>query len=419
LTRPTFRRSVWTWVLCLAAGNGLAYDGPPDERLFENLHVFGHAPPPAAAVPSGSPATERIRIQGGGEEGGAMDMVVFEPGAKPVRVVPSASTPAPPQATTTVTPDFEPPKPGALGRKGSPLYGWDADFFLRAGYRQDHLDFTVSGTELIRIRDTLLEIPWASVLEWEDLHIAEAQGNFSLTSPAGWHLRGRVGHGWILEGENQDSDFLSHNRSFEFSRSNNEADRGHVFDASLGFGHRFVFGGDAQKPWLSLTPLVGYSYHMQNLRMHDFHQTVSDFGFPIPVGTRSKRLNNRYETQWHGPWLGLGLQATVWDRIDLFGEAAHHWASYHAQAQWNLRREFMQPRSFVHNTEGTGVTARVGARYRAATNWALEVVADYQRWQSDPGEYTVFFSDGTSGSAKLNEVNRDSFGLGVGFGYSF
>ena len=365
------------------------------EPLLANLHVFQREEEIATSAlppPAGDP--ERVAIPL--DDDPTLEMAVFS------RRGPSAAETPPPR---------DPRRPGSLGRKGSPLYGYQADAFLHAGYRQDELNWNIaapSGSPNV-----------LSELKWEKLHIAQLKGDFNLVSPAGWQLQGRAGYGWILEGENQDSDYLGDGRTLEFSRSNNQSDRGHVFDASLGFGYRLGLGGESGKPWVGLTPLAGYSYHEQSLRMHDFRQTVSEFGFPVPVGTTSDDLNSRYETQWRGPWLGLGLQASVWERIDLFGEVAHHWADYHAQANWNLRDDFEHPKSFVHDADGIGVTAQAGVRYRTATGWAVQVVADYQRWQTEPGKSKFYLSSGGTPSEPLNEVNWESFGVGLGVGYSF
>lgn len=311
------------WALYLAGGKACADAGPVADRLLANLHVF-QPPLPSSPGPE-NPARIRIPLDGGGP---ALEMAVFAargPSAQPPR------------------------RPGSLGRKGSPLCGYQADAFFHTAYRQDNLDWNIAapgGSPNV-----------LSELQWENLHIAQLKGDFSLVSPSGWQLQGRAGYGWILEGENQDSDYWGDDRTLEFSRSNNQADRGHVFDASLGFGYRLGLGGESGKPRLGLTPLAGYSYHEQSLRMHDFHQTVSEFGFPVPVGTTSDELNSRYETQWHGPWLGLGLRASLWERIDLFGEVVHHWADYHAQANWNLRDDFEHPKSF-----GTTQTVRASPR---------------------------------------------------------
>lgn len=386
----------------LSGENALADPTPSPDRLMANLHVFSQAADDSGlASPPWRERPERLHIPTDG--GPAMEMAIFDPGGP--------STAPKPAAETLNKTAAEPPRPGSLGRQGSPLYRYQADFFLHSGYRQDNLDWNIAapgGSPNI-----------LSELQWKDLDIVRLKGDFSLTSPAGWRLQGLLGYGWILEGDNQDSDYLGDNRTLEFSRSNNQADRGYVFDAALGIGYRFGFGGDTRHPLFSVTPLAGYSYHEQSLRAHNFHQTVSDFGFPLSSGTRSDHLDSRYETQWHGPWLGLGLQTSILDRIDLFGEIAHHWASYHAQADWNLREDFMHPRSFVHNADGTGVTALAGARYRSAKGWALEVTADYQRWRADPGKDKVFFSNGVSAGTRLNEVNWTSLGLGIGFGYAF
>lgn len=404
--------------IAAAASSSPAWLNESGDHPDMNMHIFFRQPGTDEDYPAPKPAEpERILIRS--EVAGAtMEMAVFDPTGDPagrqVEKQPSRleSVAHDNQAAPV---DAAPRRPGKLGRKGSAIYGYQADFFLHTGYRQDQLDWNIAAPN--GSPNVLSE------LKWENQDIALLKGDFSLTSPAGWHVQGKLGYGWIADGENQDSDYAGDHRSLEFSRSNNQADRGHVFDASFGFGYRFGFGGEAQKPWFSLTPLAGYAYREQSLSIHDGVQTVSE---PLPGGALItppvgpfNGLNSRYETEWRGPWLGLGLQASILNRIDLFAEAAHHWTSYDAQADWNLRKSFAHPRSFMHSADGMGVTGQAGVRYRAVGGWSLEIGADYQRWQTDPGKDEVFFINGASGSTRLNEVNWGVFGVGIGFGYVF
>lgn len=422
--------------MLLGGGTVAAYDLSPvanesADQLNMNMHIFSWQPGLEEDYRVAKPnEPERILIRTDAV-GATMEMAVFDltrtkevprgmehsrydPSGRQVEAQPSRLEPVA-HGDQVATVDAAPHRPGKLGRKGSAIYGYQADFFLHTGYRQDQFDWNIAAPN--GSPNVLSE------LKWEHLDIAQIKGDFSLTSPAGWHLQGKLGYGWIVDGENQDSDYAGDQRTLEFSRSNNQADRGHVFDASFGFGYRFGFGGDVQKPWFSLTPLAGYAYREQSLSIHDGVQTVSE---PLPDGRLItppvgpfSGLNSAYETQWRGPWLGLGLQTSILNRIDLFGEVAHHWVSYDAQADWNLRADFAHPRSFVHSADGAGVTALAGLRYRAVAGWALEINADYQRWQTDQGKDEVFFSNGTSGSTRLNEVNWGVFGVGIGFGYVF
>ncbi|NIQ93167.1 MAG: TonB-dependent receptor, partial [Desulfuromonadales bacterium] len=81
-----------------------------------------------------------------------------------------------------------------------------------------------------------------SELTWDDLRsfqlAAETEMVRSLRPRVSTVLMGRTSYGWIVSGENQDSDYAGDNRTLEWSRSNNDAGNGHVFDLEGGVGVR-------------------------------------------------------------------------------------------------------------------------------------------------------------------------------------
>jgi hypothetical protein len=110
------------------------------------------------------------------------------------------------------------------------------NFTLEAGYRLDELDWNIAGG--IKGPNIISE------LEWEDLEIYQMRGSGRFdfekgNAPFALRLKGSLAYGWIVDGENQDSDFKGNNRTLEYSRSNNNSDDGGVFDAFVGIGARF------------------------------------------------------------------------------------------------------------------------------------------------------------------------------------
>ena len=175
--------------------------------------------------------------------------------------------------------------------------GIQAKFEGTGGYRQDNLNWTIAGNSAGTSPNILSE------LEWEDLQILEVQGKAEIVLAEHFVLDGIGSYGQIMSGENQDSDFLGDNRTFEFSRSNNDAESGSVLDLSGGAGIRIHLDEYAEKlesEKLHLTLLGGYSYHEQNLEITNGFQT-------IPFTGSFAGLDSRYETQWEGPWAGFSL----------------------------------------------------------------------------------------------------------------
>ncbi len=287
---------------------------------------------------------------------------------------------------------------------------------LSTGYRLDQIDWNISAA------DNLPNI--LSELTWDDLEIYEVELSGEMLFPLQYNdntdvvLQGSLGYGWILDGENQDSDYDGNNRSDEFSRSNNDTDGDDVLDTSVGVGLRFrILDGR-----LALTPLAGMSYHEQNLNLTDGVQTISTPSRTPPLGEFSG-LDSTYETEWKTAWIGIDLDYQTSDLISLFASAQYHWADFSAEAVWNLRttgtEAFAQDPSFEHDANGSGVVLAAGLTLNLSPRWAIDLVGDYQRWETDRGTDTTYFADGTVGRTYLNEVNWESSSVNVGLKYRF
>ena len=295
---------------------------------------------------------------------------------------------------------------GAEKNTGLPF---ETEFVFSAGYRRDDLDWNIAG-DINGNNPNIL-----SELTWEDLESYQLKLQNKTVIPNIFYLRGSVSYGWIYDGQVQDSDYFGDDRTFEFSRSNNSADDGDVWDASVGIGYPFRIGGNEI---FTITPLVGYSHHEQNLTLTDGYQTIPALGaFP--------GLDSTYETQWKGPWIGLDLhfkakEIETWpQRFETYFSVEYHWADYDAEADWNLRSDFEHPKSFEHEADGNGWIAGVGFNFFFNPNLLLNFNYDYQDWSTDDGTNKVFFANGTTAKTRLNEINWTSHTLSLGINYRF
>jgi hypothetical protein len=290
----------------------------------------------------------------------------------------------------------------------------DTELELSTGYRVDDLDWNIAGN----IAGTNPNI--LSELTWSDLTIFQLDAGARAAINRVFYLRGSLGYGRILDGDNQDSDFAGDNRTLEYSRSNNSGDGGDVWDGSFGLGYQFTFFSKR----LRLIPLAGYSYSEQNLTMTDGLQTVSEPALappgelPLPLGPITG-LDSTYETQWYGPWLGIDLWFQASPKITLFGTLEYHWADYEAVANWNLAVKFAHPKSFEHAADGTGIILSIGGEYVLREPWHIGLKIDYQEWSTDPGIDRLFLASGSITETRLNEVNWDSYAILLGLTYRF
>ncbi|MDO8730834.1 MAG: hypothetical protein Q7J69_06610 [Candidatus Omnitrophota bacterium] len=276
----------------------------------------------------------------------------------------------------------------------------ESDLSVQSGYRTDDLDWNIAGDSNGQNPNILSE------LIWEDLESYQVSGTARLTARPFLSGRLSVDHGWIFDGKNQDSDYDGDNRTLEFSRSNNTSDDGSLLDLSGGIG--IPLEPPSKGHALRLTPLVGYSYHEQNLRITHGFQT-------IPATGPFADLNSEYETQWRGPWLGADLEFKLLPKVRCFGGFEYHWTTYKADARWNLRTDFSQPKSFRHRAEGNGIVGSGGIGYLFSEHLSLELSAAYRDWTADEnGVDRTFFSDGTSADTHLNEVNWESLAVSLG-----
>ncbi len=286
-----------------------------------------------------------------------------------------------------------------------------------AGLRNDHLDWNIAGTSAGTNPNILSELTWDDVQTYQ----FRLRGGLNLAMEDnpwfGLYLRGQIGYGRIYSGQNQDSDYDGDNRTQEFSRSNNAADQGDVLDLSFGVGPKFSFLNER----LALIPLVGYSYHAQNLKLMDGFQTILAPGHipPVPPVGPFAGLDSSYDTEWWGPWLGLELRYSTGERLIFKGLTEYHRADFSAEANWNLRQDFAHPVSFEHGADGDGWVHEIGLEFLLRDQWSLSLSGTVQRWQTDAGYDLVFFADGTRQVTRLNRVNWNSTSIQVGLAYDF
>lgn len=286
-------------------------------------------------------------------------------------------------------------------------------FDVSTGYRLDNLQWSIAGQSDGTSPNILSE------LTWDDLQSVQIKGKGEALVADHFVFEGSAAYARIFSGDNQDSDYLSDNRTDEFSRSNNASDKGNMNDYSVGLGYRFNFEefvGLGIVDHLSLTPLAGYSYNAQNLRMTDGNQTLESF-WSIPLGPFAG-LNSKYETQWKGPWVGAEFATTV-EKLTGSLRFEYHWADYYAEADWNLRSDFAHPKSYEHETDGDGYVITAGLGYQLDEFWTAMVAVDYSKYQTDHGVDRTFYSDGTTAETRLNVVDWDSLSINAGLRYQF
>lgn len=301
---------------------------------------------------------------------------------------------------------------------------WLKEFFkdsqielsLTTGLRTDQLDWSIAGNGINVL----------SELEWSDVESYQVSLGGGIQFQNNVYLRGGFNYGWIDDGTVRDSDYGLDNRTAEWSRSISETTGDEVWDLSAGGGYSFYFLQDR----LSVTPLIGLSYHKQNLRIQNGNQVVTGvnpFGGsnPPPVGPLSSALNSTYFARWFGPWAGVDLRYKPKMRLpstramELRFSLELHWADYYGEGNWNLRSTFQHPKSFEHEADGYGISMTVQWLLNLKEHWDITVTVNYQDWSTDSGIDRKFLAAGGTSTTRLNEVNWESTSVMVGAVFRF
>lgn len=301
----------------------------------------------------------------------------------------------------------------------------DAAVKLSAGYRSDHLEWNIAGNSDGPNPNILSELTWEDIETFQ----LQARGRVDFLELPYFKRPSRLltclSFGKILDGDVQDSDYATDDRTNEWSRSVNQADVGFMVDISGGWGPVFKF---ERFPQLSLVPLVGYAFNMQALSMTRGEQMVSEadirrsyFGpkaeLPPDLGSISG-LDSTYTAYWYGPWIGLQLDYQINNRLKVETGLQYHLVEFYAQADWNLREEFDHPVSFEHEADGSGIVWTLSGLYQLNEKWALLCDLNVQSWQADDGTDSTF-ADGRVSRSRLNRVKWESYALTTGVAYRF
>ncbi len=280
---------------------------------------------------------------------------------------------------------------------------WSLAVTADAGWRQDHFQWTIAGSTAGKDPNIL------SDLDWTDLEIVTSSLGAELVFKDQWRLRLSGTYGWIVDGDNRDSDYFLNNRRGEFSRSTADTD-GYTVDANIELGYDLPAIADR----ITFTPLVGLGYHRQTLEDTNGVQTVDPlYGAlgPFPG------LNSQYQANWFGVTFGLESRIRVTDTVRFIAAGRYNLITdYEADGDWNLRSDL---KGFKHESDGgDGWLLSAGIEWDFAPRWTLGIHGDWSLFETDHGTDTTRFSDGST-KTRVNEVEWESIGVRAGITFTF
>lgn len=208
-------------------------------------------------------------------------------------------------------------------------------------------------------------------------------------------------------GTNQDSDYYFSGRTGEFSRSNNKTEGSYFEDYSISIGDNYKLGKTSD-----LTFWLGYEVNNQYLNINNGTQTI---GGPLDL----TGLNSSYDTQWKGFFAKLDY-GYKFSKFNINANIEYHYMEYLAEANWNLRDDLEHPVSFKHSADdANGIGYGLDMSYILNDSTKLFINYNKKEYKIKNGKAINYNSNGTTGSAYLNEVIYDSEKVSLGIVYKF
>ena len=298
-------------------------------------------------------------------------------------------------------------------------YSWwpahKLSFYGAAGWREDDINWSVRNPKFFFPKVI-------SKLKWKNLRMVQISGGVRYVC-RNYVARLKGEFAWTYHGKNRDLDFLDLGEGDDIliSKSKNESNRGWVYEISPGVGYQLTSNGGR----CIVTPMGGWSFHSQELRITDGHQKFNKFN-PLAVG-RFKKLNSTYVTRWFGGWLGADFETKVECNAWFFGGFEYHWMRYRAIGHWNLRKDM---RDFRHFANAQGYIAHLGFSWECIPNLTFGFMGDYKFFRTTVGDEKISFKkskdDDLDGSKKrrravgtLERLHWHSISASAVIGYRF
>lgn len=298
--------------------------------------------------------------------------------------------------------------PAKSGPYQNPDY--DLNVGMETGYRTSDLKWNIAGTYAGTSPNVLSELQWKNVEGYEfQPKVDYTQKTGSLR---GLNLQGSVNKSITTGGDNQDSDYAGDNRTSEFSRSNNDSDAGHSEGFKASVGYAFDFNDSRKKTLARFTALVGYAMQDQTFVLRDGNQT-------IPATGSFAGLRSSYNMEIRAPFIGAELTSNFSEHHHIKLRGEYMYGTYEGTGNWNLRGDLNHPDSYEQKANGNGylVSAQYGWQFSPRTQFTLS--STYNYFKTNDGKDKVFFSNGTTGTTRLNEAKFQSIDYMAGLNYKF
>jgi len=281
----------------------------------------------------------------------------------------------------------------------------ESNITLNPGFRTDDLNWNVAGNSVGTNPNIEIETKWKAI------RTVQLQIGTEMLLNRTFYFKGFANYGSVYDGTSQEAFYAGDNRTGIYQLTRSGAGKGDVSDAGVSIGLFLPVTDTDNGGTLSIIPQLGFSTSTQNFWMKGSYI----FTF---TGTYITTLNNYYQSQWYGPWVGLDLRFQATPYSSLAFRYERHSVNYYAKQDWP---EFVlaRPKSMEHEANGKGDVLALGWRTELEKNWLIGLDIGFQQWTTNRGDMYYHWPDNTTSGARLNEVKWNSTSVTLIFGKFF
>ncbi len=287
-------------------------------------------------------------------------------------------------------------------------FGFDAvlTYDIGGGYRQDNLKLTAFPTPPPNMPAEEFH------LKWNNLEMGVVETNAQFLACDHYLVKMDFDFGWFTnENGHQttksieiDTDILD-----QYLKSPTQ---GRVYDISGAIGYQFN--------WCcfryALTPLLGYSYHYQNLTNRKFTNVLN------PDQNPNLKTNARY--RWRGATLGFTATAQVCPEWLWYFTYEFHWLRFRGVIDEWMNRDTPSETKLVVDQKCNGAHGNefiLGTMYQFCDDWFLGFKVDYKNFWGNKGSFTVetVLPHSVSPSQPFHNLRWNSLIITMDVGYIF
>jgi opacity protein-like surface antigen len=305
-----------------------------------------------------------------------------------------------------------------------------AQINFEAGYRHDDIRWSYRAPSCDPIFET--------THRFKDLNIFQIGICAKTHLGCNWYGRASARWGWILEGDIEEkftifaslpefSDF----EALQFDdRRHNIVDGRYTADLDIAIGYPFYFCDCS----LSLAPVIGYAYDVQNIRIEGFNGVDIAFSDEfIDISSQDCCCDSKFINRWYGPFVGLDFDYKAGECFDIYAAFEYHWAYFKGKRQTRSGFDFSDDLE-GRSRHADGWVVKVGVEYELCNCWTIGLCADWKDFRAHKrhrqcnSEFSSFASD-VGDIAVLSDIDSEfrvrsrhkwnSYSINLTLGYMF